>query len=360
MIAFSDSSDFDKVREYIETPHQYFLCLNSFRGILLAGTDLSRIIYKWQDRPINPFEKIKAISISNNLKPKAKDNVSTIELSDRLNVIIGGRGKGKSSLLDAIVYGLSPLKLDQTQRKKFIQKFSPSILNYKDKEISTNLNFVYYSQANITKIFDGDRNEDLTEFFEGEFLKNSGIGCNIDKIKTLIKDYVVPRANDNANIDDDFHKLRILKNEKAHLVVKEKDIALVELAVNGQSFDEIIKGALGFEDEFWNESTSLELSRFTAALILRATEMNKKVLLEKRFSNLFLKKIREEQSKLSAQHKAKVDAQNKIRKKLKAIYKKELQRVYRINSLYSVDNDLTTLKLKHTTSNGEEKISFIL
>ena len=34
-----------------------------------------------------------------------------MELSDRLNVIVGGRGKGKSALLDAIVYNIDEKRL---------------------------------------------------------------------------------------------------------------------------------------------------------------------------------------------------------------------------------------------------------
>ena len=32
VIAFSDSADYEKLKKYIENPHQYFLCLNSFRN----------------------------------------------------------------------------------------------------------------------------------------------------------------------------------------------------------------------------------------------------------------------------------------------------------------------------------------
>lgn len=105
VIAFSDSADYKKIKDYIENPHQYFLCLNSFKGLLLAGSDRSRIIYEYEDRPKNnPSEKIKKIILSNDLKKINQKNKIELQLSDRLNVIVGGRGKGKSALLDAIVY----------------------------------------------------------------------------------------------------------------------------------------------------------------------------------------------------------------------------------------------------------------
>lgn len=69
VIAFSDSADYGKLKDYINNPHQYFRCLNSFKGLLLAGSDPDRIIYENEVRPSsNPSEKIKLIRLSNDLK----------------------------------------------------------------------------------------------------------------------------------------------------------------------------------------------------------------------------------------------------------------------------------------------------
>lgn len=55
VIAFSDSADYKKLQNYINNPHQYFRCLNSFKGLLLAGSDPDRIIYENENRPLcNP------------------------------------------------------------------------------------------------------------------------------------------------------------------------------------------------------------------------------------------------------------------------------------------------------------------
>lgn len=64
------------------------MCLNSFKGLLLAGSDKSRIIYEYEDIPqSNPSEKIKRVIISDDLKKLKKNNRIELELSDRLNVI---------------------------------------------------------------------------------------------------------------------------------------------------------------------------------------------------------------------------------------------------------------------------------
>ena len=74
----------------------------------MAGSDPDRIIYENENRPLcNPSEKIKSIRLSNDLREIKKNNVIEIEFSDRLNAIVGGRGKGKSALLDAIVYAFN-------------------------------------------------------------------------------------------------------------------------------------------------------------------------------------------------------------------------------------------------------------
>ena len=358
VIAFSDSADFEKIKSFIDHPHQFFLCLNSFKGLLLAGTDLSRIIYEWEERPINPSEKIKQIEISTDLKKKTNENKEVIEFSDRLNVIIGGRGKGKSSLLDALVYGLSPMRIEQSKRRSFVQKFCPTILNYNDYAISSNLNFVYYSQANITKIFDGDRNEELTNFFDSEFSKNISLLLNLDEIKTSLNNLIIPLSIDRDNIDDDFRKLLVIKDEKVQLAIRKREFDSVPLNIDGMGFDTAIKQYLDFDDDFWDDKTNKALLEFTKSLLHRAVEINKEDFFNKQFSNMLLKKINEEKSKLSKQNRDKVAAQKKIKKKLKAIYQKELSRVYHINNLYSIECAMTRLKIKYVYSQGEENNKF--
>lgn len=103
VIAFSDSADYKKLQNYINNPHQYFRCLNSFKGLLLAGSDPDRIIYENENRPLcNPSEKIKSIRLSNDLREIKKNNVIEIEFSDRLNAIVGGRGKGKRKIVESV------------------------------------------------------------------------------------------------------------------------------------------------------------------------------------------------------------------------------------------------------------------
>ena len=135
------------MKDYINNPHQYFRCLNSFKGLLLAGSDPDRIIYENEVRPSsNPSEKIKLIRLSNDLKKINGNNLIEIEFSDRLNVIVGGRGKGKSALLDAIVYSLNENAVEDKLRRKFAEKFHVEIINFNDMSMALDVNFLYFSQ----------------------------------------------------------------------------------------------------------------------------------------------------------------------------------------------------------------------
>lgn len=42
---FSDSHDYNKFKNYLSNPSQYFLALNNFNGILMVGSEKSRILY---------------------------------------------------------------------------------------------------------------------------------------------------------------------------------------------------------------------------------------------------------------------------------------------------------------------------
>ena len=176
VIAFSDSADYKKIRDYINNPHQYFRCLNSFKGLLLAGSDPDRIIYENESRPShNPSEKIMSIRLSDDLRCIKKNNLIELELSDRLNVIVGGRGKGKSALLDAIVFSLNENEIEDRSRREFVQKFHVEISNFNGAIMPSDVKFLYFSQSYISKLFDGESQSKLESFFKKEFSHNSDI-----------------------------------------------------------------------------------------------------------------------------------------------------------------------------------------
>ena len=98
VISFSDSSDEKKLREYLSNPPQYFKSLPNYKGLQLAGTDCRRIL-----------KEKKSINEDNtgNFIGSILINDEEIKLSDRLNAIVGGRGTGKSLLIDNMAINLN-------------------------------------------------------------------------------------------------------------------------------------------------------------------------------------------------------------------------------------------------------------
>ena len=97
----------------LENPCQYFNALPNFNGLKLAGSDISRIT-RTQNR-------IEDIDLGSYIGCVNYPNQS-IELSPRLNAIIGGRGSGKSVLLDSIATTIRPSLSDRLQgdRRNFM------------------------------------------------------------------------------------------------------------------------------------------------------------------------------------------------------------------------------------------------
>lgn len=161
IVSFSDSSDSKKLEEYLSNPPQYFNCLPNFRGLQLAGVDCRRITDKQYsiDKEAKAGNYIKKIKFDNN----------EIMLSPKLNVIIGGRGSGKSLLLDSL--NLSIKNRDEVvlndNRKKYLSKFTIKTYNGNLKEIKKNMQIDYFDQLYVSKIFDGNNN--IKDYFRLEF-----------------------------------------------------------------------------------------------------------------------------------------------------------------------------------------------
>lgn len=93
VISFSDSNNTEKLIEYLNNPNQYFAALPTFEGVRMVGSDCRRI--KFEKTILT--ESNKGLYIG-----KVKQGNNELFLSPKLNVIIGGRGSGKSLLIDGV------------------------------------------------------------------------------------------------------------------------------------------------------------------------------------------------------------------------------------------------------------------
>ncbi|MBP3567826.1 MAG: PHP domain-containing protein [Lachnospiraceae bacterium] len=362
VIAFSDSADFDKMRKYIENPHQYFLCLNSFKGLLLAGSDIDRIVYEYEERPeSNPSEKIKNIIVSNDLKtPKNAERIE-IELSDRLNVIVGGRGKGKSALLGAIVSGINESLIEDSSRASFVKKFNIQIKNFKDMPMASDTKIVYFSQSFINHLFDNDRQDKLEKFFDKQFADNSDISNGIADVLAFIEKNKVHEVVDDINVLDDLKNLVCIAKKSPDLQIASRKCALISLHKDNLGYEQIIKQLLPKDKEIWNEQLEKELHKFISTLLENISRSNYKRIEEIKFSQLVRKKIEQQKKKRSKEDERKIEARNKIEQKLRYLYTKELERIRQINMLYKIDTAMTELKMQYQiySGEGENKIYFV-
>lgn len=229
IISFSDSSDSKKLETFLSNPPQYFNCLPNFRGLQLAGVDCRRITNK-QYSADNDAE-------AGNYIKKIKFDKNEIMLSPKLNVIIGGRGSGKSLLLDSLnlnINNSNKVTIINNSRKDYISKFPTITYNGKLKKIKKNMQIDYFDQLYVSKVFDGSNN--IKDYFALEF----------DNIKQ-------PKLNDK--ILNDFKKFinvtkkEIRKNNISNLVSDFSIINNREKLLNLDSIDEDVK----------NKATYLEM-----------------------------------------------------------------------------------------------------
>lgn len=168
VVAFSDSKDFEKLRSYLESPCQYFNALPNFNGLKLAGSDISRIT-KVQSR-VDEADLGSYIG-------RVDFGGQSLEFSPRLNAIIGGRGSGKSVLLDSIAKAVNPSLLDrlQDERKAFITSRPVTLETMSDSPIiAGQFRLDYFNQSYIAKLFEksGDEfNRELEAYFADPFSK---------------------------------------------------------------------------------------------------------------------------------------------------------------------------------------------
>lgn len=359
IIAFSDSADYDKLKKYIENPHQYFLCLNSFQGLLLAGSDKSRILYDYEERPQqNPSEKIKKIILSNDLKRLNKSNEIELELSDRLNVIVGGRGKGKSALLDAIVQGIDEKRIEDKNRASFLKKFDIKIINFNETALSSDTNIVYFSQSFINKLFDGNSQEKLENFFKKQFSEADAISYSISDIKAMMEKNEVYASLDDLNVADDLKNLIYIGRKVSSLTVKSIPVKGIPFDINGEGYDKCIRKLLPDNNRIWDEKLENIYKCFIYQLLENIAKYNYNNMFENQFPKLMKKKIDAQKKKRSEMDRKKGESKERIEQKMRFLYNKELERIRQINKLYEIDKRKTEINIQYSIYSGEKNNKF--
>lgn len=190
IISFSDSHDFKTLNNYLRSPNQYFLSLPSFNGMRMVGSDCRRISNKKE----SILDKDKG-----NFFGEINVGSQKIELSNKLNVVIGGRGSGKSIFLDGI-FICKPENKEEVikKRRQYVLGRNIKAFDMNNKAIaSKNFEFDYYNQGYINKLFDDNNDIVDSKYFEKEF--NALENFNIEVIKgEIISDFDFDKKDDET------------------------------------------------------------------------------------------------------------------------------------------------------------------
>ena len=222
IVAFSDSKDFDKLQKYLEHPCQYFNALPNFNGLKMAGSEISRISRE---------QYLIADSDRGRYIGKVQFGNQIIELTPRLNAIIGGRGSGKSILLDSIAnsLGLPANKLEK-ERLQFIRTFNVSIKSMGGGTIDYGqFHFDYYDQSYIAKLFQKhgeDFNAELESYFQTAFEHVGRI-----PVEHIQNDYeeafrtrlTIEEPHTPQNLEGFIEKYIIDNKDKLSIAIRDKD-----------------------------------------------------------------------------------------------------------------------------------------
>lgn len=363
IIAFSDSADFTKVKKYIDNPHQYFLCLNSFKGLLLAGSDSSRIINNIENRLIStPSEKIKKVKIKTDLN-NSNEEKTVIELSDRLTAIIGGRGKGKSALLDAIVYAINPELITDSNRSRFVKKFEADVENFNETRMVSDLNIQYFSQSYINSLFSGNSSNNLYAYFKSYFDQSTSITNDITELtkRKIESQQKRKRLIESQNIADDIDNLR--ETDKARVYPSIKRVRPNYYDVydkkSGQGFDKVLKKALPNNNLLWsNSNVQQAFSAFIGELVYTLVSINYEEKLNKEYSKIIRNRIERAKQAQNKQEELKAKSREKLEKKLRSVYLQEMQRVIQVNELYDIPVECSKFKMDYSSQKGEDNNRF--
>ncbi|WP_172136442.1 hypothetical protein [Adlercreutzia sp. ZJ473] len=173
IVSFSDSRDFDKLKEYLDNPRQYFNALPNFTGLKLAGSEITRIT-RTQD-------KVEESDLGSYIGLVDFEG-QQMRLSPRLNTIIGGRGSGKSVLLDSIACSIDPSAGSLLQeRRDFITGRNVSASTMSESPIHVGqFGFDYFNQSYIANLFE-KTGKDFNDAVENRFTAAFANVKQIDK-----------------------------------------------------------------------------------------------------------------------------------------------------------------------------------
>lgn len=358
IIAFSDSNNFSKLTNYLNKPHQYFSALPTFNGLRLVGTDCRRISFQKS----NITNDIKAHCLGKIVQ--GTDNV--IYLSNGLNSIIGGRGSGKSILIDGIANYLDQSIIKDTliskDRIEYLSNLKFKVYDMNGNDLSTHsFKFDYYNQGYAQELF-SNNNKNLAQkpYFKDKFKKLREFNKEQIKLKILDELQIDKEIEvDIDNITSIDSKIVKIPSEKKEIKfrITEKEIPQIKYADYSSQLSYLSKKTFIPKELINNEEIKKAQTNLIKTIYFETHKRNIEII----YSNLTNKIIAKYKDMLKNNNEQKKEKEKigfLIRQSIKNLFVDINNRVKLINNYISIatkkfdDND-------EITSPGYDKRVFI-
>ncbi|WP_283170018.1 AAA family ATPase [Curtanaerobium respiraculi] len=242
VISFSDSKCLNDEKEFLDKPRQYFRALPSFNGLVMVGSEPSRILSSPEEIPFqNQGSYLGSIDFDG----------CAIELSPQMNAIIGGRGTGKSVLLDSIAQCLGKASQLKKERKDFLSKHSAMVKSMDGLSLhGPNFNCDFFKQNYILSLFEKDGeefNEALEDYFSDAFSQVDDY--EIEDQRSSLREsftsnyqYEDDTAATSENIAGLIEKYTEDQNDGLNINIKKSLVGQATKELKELSYDNVISG----------------------------------------------------------------------------------------------------------------------
>lgn len=355
IISFSDSNNFTKLINYINEPTQYFISLPNFKGLELVASENRRILSERYEVASGNY---------GNLIGKVTFDENDIFFSNKLNCIIGGRGSGKSILLDSIANRLTNVNL-RPEREKYINTFPVEIYNYSNNPIEKhNFQFDYFKQSYVADLFDNnDYYNKIRHQFEDELKDIEDIDVNkikddnynlfssnlinyetcehLENISDFINKYII--------ISDNAFKNSYAKKDKG----KNKTISYGSYDSLSEKMIKLIPKQLQDDDDIKNS-----VSNLLSVVAKKTHEYNLKVINHDVIKNLMIDEYFRYKNNHSDLNKEKAEVENLLIQTFKRKSYVYSKRVNIINSYIKAQKEFVNYYENYVDIDGEKNKAF--
>ena len=324
VVSFSDSKDFEKLKHYLDDPPQYFNALPTFDGMQMVGTELTRIVPEPTDVPEAEMGKyIGEVDLGG----------QRIAFSPRLNAVIGGRGSGKSVLIDRIAMSIQKGKASELEeeRREFLAQEVLGIASMSGSDIvSSSFKFEFFNQSYITSLFaktGAAFNDALETYFESAFSQINDINAASIKAENdkSFNELLSERdSQPQENLVGFASKYLLDRDEKLLLDIKETDKAKADSSLESFSYEGVLRKLerviLKALSDFLKGDTEIvaAIDAFKAAVAGAAYKKRVEYLDGSYAANSFIDRYAAKKNSLSEASKAKSDAGSLFKETFKA------------------------------------------